>query len=63
MSIEREGSLTRFNCDGVRCHRNYEGEAGFTVTWKEAKSDGWINAEHRGVWTHYCPTCKRELGE
>ena len=63
MSVEREAGLTRFTCDGTQCHKNYEGVDGFSSAWNEAKCHGWVNAEHRGVWTHYCPTCKRELGE
>lgn len=63
MSFERAGRLTRFECDTPGCHRNFEGEEGFTSTWKEARIGGWVNAEARGVWTHYCPACERELGD
>lgn len=63
MTIEREGGLTRIVCDGARCRRNYEGVDGFSSAWAEAKVSGWVNAESRGVWTHYCPTCKRDLGD
>lgn len=70
MSIEREGSLTRFNCDGgkdargVVCRANYEGVDGFVSAWAEAKQRGWVNAEQSNrTWNHYCPSCKMELGD
>lgn len=62
MSIEREGSLTRFNCDGAGCYKNYEGGEFFSA-WAEAKSEGWVNLQSRGSWQHYCPTCKKQLGD
>lgn len=64
MSVEREGSLTRFTCDGDRCHKNYEGVDGFVSAWTEARAHGWVNAIDRwGTWKHYCPKCKKELGD
>lgn len=57
MSVEREGSLTRFTCDSPGCHRNYEGVDGFVSAWNEAKVHGWANAENNGEWTHYCKDC------
>lgn len=70
MSVEREGRLTRFLCDGgkdargVTCRANYESDAGaFADAWKEAKHLGWVNSHGGGAWTHYCVDCKRELGE
>ena len=70
MAVEREGSLTRFPCDGVlpgnkRCRVNYEGVDGFHSAWEEAKVHGWVNAmgfvNNISAWMHYCKTCKKEL--
>lgn len=71
MSVERDGKLTRFVCDGgddmrgVPCRANYEvnlkGPLGHA--WSEARAMGWVNTESGGVWQHYCPTCKKELGD
>lgn len=76
MGIETEGTskLIRFVCDGVvridgglltmKCRRNYEVvDEEFADAWREARALGWVNAEHRGVWTHYCPGCARDLGD
>lgn len=64
MSVEREGSLTRFTCDGGGCRKNYEGVDGFVSAWAEAKCHGWVGVpDGRGDWRHYCPTCRRELGD
>jgi hypothetical protein len=65
MSVEREGSLTRFTCDGGgTCRANYEGVDGFSSAWKEARAHGWVNAETSDrTWQHFCPTCKRDLGD
>jgi hypothetical protein len=71
MSIEREGSLTRFTCDGgidrrgVSCRANYEGVDGFVSAWTEAKAHGWINVQNisDSSWKHYCKDCKLELGD
>lgn len=63
MSVEREGSVTTFTCDGPACHKNYDGDEGFVYTWNEAKAHGWVNAEHLGEWSHFCPSCKKQLGD
>lgn len=63
MTVEREGKLTRFTCNGQGCHKNYEGVDGFSSAWIEAKTHGWVNTELRGVWEHFCPTCKLLLGD
>jgi hypothetical protein len=64
MSIEREGPLTRFVCDERGCRKNYEvHDEMFAASWAEAKHAGWVNAERDGAWTHYCPECKRDLGD
>lgn len=63
MSVEREGSLTRFTCDGGGCRKNYEGMDGFVSAWQEARCHGWANMEYRGVWTHYCKMHAGELGD
>lgn len=63
MSVEKDGQLTRFNCDGGRCHKNYEGTDGFSNVWAEAKHHGWVNSEHRDGWRHYCSQCKLEYGD
>lgn len=66
MSVEREQSLIRFTCDGDGCRRNYEGVDGFGSAWAEAKCHGWVTMPKRmggDVWLHYCPACKRDLGD
>lgn len=70
MSVEQEKSLTRFTCNGGRdrrgvlCRMNYEGVDGFSSAWAEAKVHGWVNAQTSdGEWQHFCPSCKRELGD
>lgn len=69
MSIEREESLTRFTCNGdprgngSRCPANYEGVDGFSSAWTEAKCHGWVSFNNGKVWLHYCPKCKKELGD
>lgn len=65
MSTERDNGITRFTCDSRGCRANYESDEGdFTAAWSEAKAHGWVAAVERGVvWKHYCPTCKRELGD
>lgn len=64
MSVEREGTLIRFVCDGTGCRKNYEVyDESFTESWVEARHMGWVNSEINGTWTHYCCQCKRELGD
>ena len=64
MSVERDGSLTRFVCDERGCHRNYEVcDESFEISWAETKKYGWVNSYQRGVWKHHCPQCARELGD
>jgi hypothetical protein len=70
MTVEREGRLTRFVCNGgvdrrgVMCRCNYETDAGsFADAWREAKHMGWVNAESGGTWTHYCGDCKKDMGD
>ena len=65
--IETEGRLTRINCDGDGCHKNYEGMDGFQSAWAEAKLFGWVNScevyNNITTWRHYCPRCKLDLGD
>jgi hypothetical protein len=65
MSVEHEGwnKLVRFVCDEPKCRANYESGEGFRSAWAEARAHGWVNAESRGAWTHYCPEHAREYGD
>jgi hypothetical protein len=66
-----KGMPVRFDCDGgvnargIRCRANYEAERRFLAdAWAEAKTAGWVNTrDGDGAWQHYCPTCKKELGD
>jgi hypothetical protein len=64
MTTEALKDGTRFNCDSGGCHKNYESnERNWTVAWSEARAYGWVAATYFGEWHHYCPTCKKELGD
>jgi hypothetical protein len=58
-----------FNCDGATCRKNFEGDTGddFRVAWVAARAAGWVNSQvylrSISTWQHYCPTCKKELGD
>lgn len=58
-----------FNCDGVDCRRNFEGDVNddFRVAWIVARAAGWVNSQvyvrDISAWQHFCPTCKKELGD
>lgn len=64
MSHERRSGMNVFNCDGAGCNKNYDGDGSFVEVWNEAKADGWVSAPmYPEGWEHYCPTCKKELGD
>ena len=64
MSVERDGSLTRFVCDEPRCHKNYEVyDETFQKSWAEAKTAGWVNLFSKSEWSHVCKECAKELGD
>ncbi len=64
MSVEREGSLTRFVCDEPGCHRNYEvHDETFQRSWAEARSSGWVAVVRFEQWQHACKECAKELGD
>lgn len=67
-----KGMPTRFDCDGgvnakgIRCRANYEsGHRSYTDAWRECRTagSGWVNTNVDGQWLHYCPSCKKELGD
>lgn len=64
------GMPTRFDCDGgvdrrgIRCRANYESDHRFlTDAWRECRTAGWVITNVDGQWLHYCPSCKKELGD
>ncbi len=64
MSTEREIGIIRFTCDYDGCHDNCESDAGdFADAWREARAMGWVNSHGEDGWQHFCPTCKRKLGD
>lgn len=62
-------SLWTFDCDGAACRKNFEGSEGndFRMAWSEARAAGWVNSQvyvgNISTWQHFCPTCKKELGD
>lgn len=65
MTVEKRSGLFTFNCDGPRCHANYESDdADFRAAWAEAQDDGWVNAINADdTWSHYCSKCKHIVGD
>ena len=67
-STTKDRTVT-FDCDGDGCHKNVQGDRGedFRAVWAGAKSYGWVNSvEYEGNvsrWKHYCPDCKKGLGD
>lgn len=66
MTSRIESKLVTFNCDGPKCHANYQGDhkQDFRSTWAEAVEHGWVNAINvDDTWSHYCPKCKHIVGD
>lgn len=64
MSHERVDTEETFNCDGPGCNKNYGGTASFQEVWIEARDAGWVSARGPGgVYEHYCPKCKKDIGD
>lgn len=66
MTSRIDAGVVTFDCDGPRCHKNFQSfvEKDFRAVWAEARDSGWVNAINADdTWSHYCPACRHIVGD